>query len=465
MNQHFDILIDASGSMGYMKGTENENKLLLPDGSTRTDLVKKILINSIIPKLSFVENLTISTFRNEIQLDKNGKQIINNIKHKVSPQTNIFYNGHYDSKIINSIITKIENPKLGATPLFWAMAILINQKGKENLNLIVLSDGDANDRPQFDEEVLKTIDKNQKHCKIYFIGIDQNIEAQKKSRNLAVKTGGFYVNLNIMNYNEKMFDSMLFEWNATITSNALKDKLKNNAAITKTKPIIAIPDVKKETVIEVPDIKNKEVSIEVNKTEAGSKEIEIEKQTIEEIQPTDLIKQVEDNTKSLQLITSQLDSIVKEISFIRKGTSTDEDEFTANEDEANNRAIGYKCEKYLHSVFLKNNWEKVNWLNEVSEQSKPYDFEVTVKGINFYIECKGTVTSSKEFFLTKNEWLFYLKNRKNYRLYFVSGVNSGNTTVHRIEDILIDMEKGKLIPCSSKNRKVKAERILFQIID
>lgn len=178
-----------------------------------------------------------------------------------------------------------------------------------------------------------------------------------------------------------------------------------------------------------------------------------------------MTKQVEDNTKSLNLISSQLDSIVKEINFIRKGGLAEGDEFIDNEDETYNRAIGYKCEKYLHSVFLKNNWEKVNWLNEVSEQSMPYDFEVTVNGINFYIECKGTVTSSKEFFLTKNEWLFYLKNRKNYRLYFVIGVNSGNTIVHRIEDLLIDMEKGKLIPCSSVNRKVKADRILFQIID
>lgn len=464
MRIHFDILIDASGSMGYMKGEGvNENKYLLPDGSTRTDLVKKILLNSIIPKLSFVDSLTFSTFRNEFEFDKEGKRIIIDNKYKDYPATKLFYSGYYDSKMINSIVSKIKNPDPGGTPLFWAIKSTIDQK--VNLNIIILSDGDANDRPQFDEEVLKQIRYSNKKCKIYFIGIDQDDNAQKKSKNLADKTGGFYVNLDIFNYNEHLFDSMLFEWNTAITSNALKDSLKINTAITKTKPIIAIPDVKKETVIEVQDIKIKEVSIEVNKTEACSKEIEIEKQTIEEIEPTDLIKQVEDNTKSLKLITSQLDSIVKEISFIRKGSSTDEDEFTANEDEANNRAIGYKCEKYLHSVFLKNNWEKVNWLNEVSEQSMPYDFEVTVNGINFYIECKGTVTSSKEFFLTKNEWLFYLKNRKNYRLYFVIGVNSGNTIVHRIEDLLIDMEKGKLIPCSSVNRKVKADRILFQIID
>ena len=53
-------------------------------------------------------------------------------------------------------------------------------------------------------------------------------------------------------------------------------------------------------------------------------------------------------------------------------------------------------------------------------------------------------TFLKHFFLTLNEWLFYLANRKNFRLYFVSEINSTNPIVHRIEDLLKDMEEGKL---------------------
>lgn len=47
--KNINILIDASGSMGFMEGAgvEHENKYLLPDGSTRTQLVKKILINPL----------------------------------------------------------------------------------------------------------------------------------------------------------------------------------------------------------------------------------------------------------------------------------------------------------------------------------------------------------------------------------------------------------------------------------
>ena len=45
MDIDFKILIDASASMGYMKGSEFQDKFLLPDGKTRTDLVKKLLMN------------------------------------------------------------------------------------------------------------------------------------------------------------------------------------------------------------------------------------------------------------------------------------------------------------------------------------------------------------------------------------------------------------------------------------
>lgn len=445
MEMHFDILIDASGSMGYMKGAgnEHENKYLLPDGSTRTDLVKKILLNSIVPKLSFVDSLTFSTFRNEYEFDKEGKRIIIDKKYKDYPATKLIYSGNYDSKRINSLVSEINNPDTGGTPLFWAIKSTIDQK--VNLNIIILSDGGANDNPQFDEEVLKLIRYSNKKCKIYFIGIDQDDDAQKKSKNLADKTGGFYVNLEVINYDEAVFNNMLFEFNTKITSNALKESLKIEP-----------------TIVE-PTSETLENKIESNFIEKVKEDITIEEKVIQkDIEPLDLKKQVEDNTKSLQLITSQLDSIVKQISFIGREKSDEKDEFVANEDEEKNKLIGDKSEKLLFD-FLKLKWENTNWLNENGEQGKPYDFEIIIDSVTYFIECKGSTSNSKEFFLTKNEWLFYLANRKNYRLYFVSEINSSNPTIHRIEDLLNAMEEGKLIPCSSVNKKVKADRILFQI--
>lgn len=444
MSKHFDILIDASGSMGYMKGTAHENNYLLPDGSTRTDLVKKILINSIIPKLSFAEEISISTFFGEIEYDNLGNRIaLNNNRAKTKPKNQLHYNGKFNKENLVSKINLIKNPDEAGTPLAWVLHENLIKNGSLNRNIIILSDGDDSESNNFDSEVLSNSNIKEKR-KIYFIGIAQDEAAQLKSRNLAEKTNGFYVNIEILNYEEAIFNNMLFEFNTTITSNALKEQFRIG-------PLVS------ETISKINEEKNEP------KTEV--EELNIAKTVQEETKPIDLEKQVEENTKSLQLITSQLDSIVKQISFIGKEKSNDKDEFEANEDEERNRDIGYQCEKHINSVFLKNNWDKVNWLNENTEQGKPYDFEVTVKGINYYIECKGSTSNSKEFFLTKNEWLFYLANRKNYRLYFVSEINSQNPTIHRIEDLLKDMEEGKLIPCSSVNRKVKAERILFQIIN
>ena len=444
MSKHFDILIDASGSMGYMKGTTHENNYLLPDGSTRMDLVKKILINSITPKLSFVDSLSILTFRDEYQLNSIGDRIIKDGNYKSYPKLKNIFKGTFDLNEIERNVNLISNPEPNGTPLAWALKYTINTSQNDNLNIIVFSDGDASDDINFDFVVLKRLNEIKKPCKIYFIGISQNEEAQKKSKNLAVKTNGFYENLEALNYNEAIFDNVLFEFNTTITSNALKEHFKIG-------PLVS------ETISKIIE--------EKNEPKAQVEELNIAKTVQEETKPIDLEKQVEENTKSLQLITSQLDSIVKQISFLGKEKSNDKEEFEANEDEERNRVIGYQCEKHINSVFLKNNWDKVNWLNENTEQGKPYDFEVTVKGINYYIECKGSTSNLKEFFLTKNEWLFYLDNRKNYRLYFISEISSQNPTIHRIEDLLKDMEEGKLIPCSSVNRKVKADRILFQIIN
>jgi hypothetical protein len=448
MSHHFDILIDASGSMGYMKGTSQENHYLLSDGSTRTDLVKKILINSIIAKLSFAEEITISTFFGEIIYDNLGNKIaLNKNRAKTKPKNQLYYSGKFNEDHLISKINLIKNPDECGTPLAWILFENLIKNGSSKRNIIILSDGDDSEYSNFDIEVLSK--SNIKDIrKIYFIGIAQDEAAQLKSRNLAEQTNGFYVNIDVLNYDQDIFNNMLFEFNTTITSNALKESL----------------NIESKTVESTAaTIENK---IESNIIEEENKDITIEKEVNQkDIEALDLKKQVEENTKSLQLITSQLDSIVRQVSFIGKEKTSDENEFETIEDEERNRVIGYQCEKHINSIFLKNNWEKVDWLNENSEQGKPYDFEVTVNGINYFIECKGSTSNSKEFFLTKNEWLFYLANRKNYRLYFVSEINSTNPIVHRIEDLLKDMEEGKLIPCSSVNRKVKADRILFQILN
>ena len=444
MNTHFDILIDASGSMGYFKDKDGNPDLnyLLSDGiTTRTELVKHILINSIIPKLSYIDSIKISTFSSPLVLNQFGNPLLKAGNKQYLPKFGEIFYGKYNLENINSSINEIKIPSEAGTPLSWATCVIINQSKQENINIIIISDGDDSVTKKYDEIILKTI--GSKKCKIYFIGIAQNDEAATKSKKIAVNTGGKYVNIDTISYNKLVFENFLFDINTTITSNALKENLKIQPSI-------------------VENISEKKIEVE---KELDTIE-EVKSQEINEkvVEHSDIKRQVVENTKSLQLISSQLDTIVKQISFIGNNKSKEEDEFVDNEDEEFNKLVGNKTERILFDV-LKSKWKDTTWLNENGEQGKPYDFEVLFEGQTYYMECKGTIKNIKEFFLTKNEWLFYLANRKYYRLYFVSEINSQNPTIHRIEDLLKDMEEGKLISCSSINRKVKTDRILFQIID
>ncbi|MGB5610082.1 hypothetical protein, partial [Eudoraea sp.] len=91
----------------------------------------------------------------------------------------------------------------------------------------VLSDGEANDKENFDVEILKLISDKKKDCTIHFIGISQNDAALKKSNNLSEKTGGIYTNLKAMDYDKHTLNVLLSKLNTTIAGNALKVTIMN----------------------------------------------------------------------------------------------------------------------------------------------------------------------------------------------------------------------------------------------
>lgn len=434
METHFEILIDASGSMGFMKGSTQENQCLLPDGSTRTDLVKKILINNILPNLNFLNALEINRFRGYTSKDKNNKII--NYKDTNNPVIYIYrkiiFNGVYNLKQLTENISKIPNPPIGATPIYSALIHPIAKNKTKQVTLILITDGDSNDIVDFDEKLINEITKNNYKVKIFIIGIDQDEIAQRKCKHITKFTDGHYVNLESINYNSECFDSLLFELKASITSSELSK----------------ISDINEVIDVEKPSTDNNENNEKIGE----SKSVE-------------LSEKVAENSKSLQLISTQLDNIVNELKYLRTSKNSSEltNDFEFNEDEEYNKKIGWKCENFLHKHFQKNNWEEVLWLNEKEEQGSPFDIRIKDKGEYFFIECKGTTTSSKEFYLTKNEWNFYLENRRNYRLYFVSEINSNNPKITRIEDLISSLEKSELTPFSSINRKLKADRTIFQI--
>ena len=436
MERNFKILIDASGSMGYMNGTNDQNKYLLPDGKSRTDLVKRILNKSIINGLPSKSNVELYTFRNSYHFKKDGtkKIIVKEVKDNTGkkefkkfyseyPDLKLLNKGNADEPSLKDSIKKIETPTPGGTPLFWALSVLIN-KASNRTSIIVLSDGDANDKTQFDTEILNLIEKKNKDCTIHFIGISQNSEAKEKSKNLSLKTGGVYVNLKALDYDEQELKFLLSKLNSSIITKAIDENINVNKSVE-------------------------------SKEEAQPKGINEDK--------TVLGLQVQKNTQSLEYISTQLTNI---LSILEAKESIDE-EVEINENTLNNNRIGRLAEQFLFKelklLFKDNKNVTVEWLNEVEEQGFPYDFLIKNNNQEFYYECKGTSSDLNEFLLTKNEWNFYLDNRDKYRLCFVSNVET-NPSYTRFMNLLEDISNKKIIPCSSKNRKIKSNRILFQVL-
>ncbi|RIA09376.1 von Willebrand factor type A domain-containing protein [Flavobacteriaceae bacterium MAR_2010_72] len=431
METHFDILIDASGSMGYMKGTDDENKCLLPDGSTRTDLVKKILINNLIPSLWHLKVVRISTF---YMTDK--------------PKKSHIYWNKFDINEINRAISKIDNPKNGSTPLFYALKDTMKAFRKSETIIILITDGQASDDKDFDHTIIQEINNNDFKVKIFIIGISQSIEAQNKCLNLTKFTNGEFVNISAMNYENALFDNFLFEIKTSINQEALSTAVAQNITVTQQQPIISEPQ-KQETVEEQEPPKE---ALE-----------EVKKSSSQEDQS--LKQEVANNSLSLKLISEHLQTISSQVSYLSKViTSRDTDEFIeSDEDELVNKQTGKHCENVLFDKFKTFKWKDLIWLNENEEQYKPYDFTVLQNDVTIFIECKGTRSNSNEFALTKDEWQFYLDNKPNYRLYFVRSMVGQPVVIFKFEDLLGAFENKELLPFSSVNRKVKANRIWFQV--
>ncbi|WP_298476103.1 DUF3883 domain-containing protein [uncultured Maribacter sp.] len=435
---HIDILIDASGSMGYMKGAgeEHENKYLIDAQHTRTDLVKSILVNHLIPKIDYCTSLQIDRFRNLKKLDVNGNPIIKNKRYIEYPKNINHYKGNYNKDLIVKKINSIPNPEPGGTPLRWCLLNKIHNLSSTKSNIIVITDGDGYLDSKTDTDwhnaVYKRIIDSKKDIKIHIVGIAQSDVAKTKSKELCIRTKGVYTNLDSINYDASKLDGLLFNLKTNITSQVIKEQIEpsqsNSTAV-------------KDSIVE-------------------SKSVDVLKQE-EKVSNENLEERVVKNTQSLSLISNQLDNIIK---LLQSNESINEEAIIdVIENEEHNNRVGYKAEKYLYAELLKNNWEEVIWVNEESEQYLPYDFKVSNKGEVFYYECKGTASDSNEFLVTKNEWQFYLENRKNYRLCFVSNVDSQPSYI-RFMDLINDIEESKLIPCSSVNKQIKADRIIFQVL-
>lgn len=220
-------------------------------------------------------------------------------------------------------------------------------------------------------------------------------------------------------------------------------------------------EIKGDEIKEVEEVKTQEIK------EGNIEKDEMVVSDRESPKLSKLEKEVANNSNSIGLISNQLETLVDKIQYLSKIiTSTNENEevyFDSDINEAENKITGRLCEEYLYGELLKKNWDEVVWMNEKGEKGNPYDFEIVHQGIRYYVECKGTRGNSNEFSITKNEWLFYLIYKPNYRLYFVSNIDSDEPEIQRFDDLITAFENQDLIPFSSIDRKVKADRFWVQV--
>ena len=135
--------------------------------------------------------------------------------------------------------------------------------------------------------------------------------------------------------------------------------------------------------------------------------------------------------------------------------------------------IKEKSERYLYD-FLKNSNTKVKWLNYNEtedcfiESWANHDFEILDDNgnVQHYIDCKGTPQQKRTFYLTDNEWNFFLEcveNNINYQIYRVFNVEN------RPNHILIDnlwewIQEGKVVPYLTVTETIKGGRVFLTLI-
>lgn len=424
MNTVIEILIDNSNSMGNCKGIfENYEDYLLPDGTTRMELAKKILLNEIIPTIDYASNITTSLFHS-IEYKEKPREIVQPIIHK----------GKNDDKL-QAAIQGIKIPhKTGGTPITDAILNSINRlKSYPNSDrkIILITDGEETGEKDYKVAEKNALKVSGISCNIFIVGISLKPQARIKAESLVKETKGEYFHLETSNYNK-----------ATIQNKLIPLK---NALIV--------------------DTVNKITSKKIEEPKAEIIDTKDEKSTSEKI--TALEQNVTDNNKLLNLISKQVSLIQTGISKQSEEEDFDDENLIVRENSELNEKVRKASETYLFELLKKKFGERIQWMNENGESGESYDFKVLDSidnSIEYFIECKGTIGKEKVFYMTKNEWSLFLKNSSKYQVYFISDALQDPKEI-KIDNLMDWIMTEKIVPYPTRNRKQKAERIIFTIIE
>lgn len=437
MDTVIEILIDISGSMGTMtgQGVQHERKYLLPDGSTRITLAKKILIEEILPTIDYASRIIIRTFKSEHTTEQ--KPIITTI-----------FDGEYNAALINQKFSSLPNDtSAGGTPISAAVIEAVNNlKGKDNLNkerkIILVTDGEENGGGDYKVAAEQAMSIDGIKCKIHIVGISLDNEAEKKAKELADFTKGIYLPLRATNYNPIEIKKAL----APLKESVVKDSLQN---------------IKAPQIVQTPATTAK---IEVLEKKLETVQKEKEETSFEE--RFDLIQsKIEEHILNSQKLLSEL-AILKQFKLNSALLQPGVDATTLTIDPDYSESIRQKSESYVFQILTeKYGSSKVKWMNINGESFSNHDFEILDdKGeILNVIECVGTPHYKLTFYLTSKEWSYFLKNKDKYQIYRVFNVESSMSYVC-IDNLLSALLDGKVVPYLLAPETLKEHRVFLTLI-
>lgn len=398
-----EILIDFSGSM-----------------KEKLSFTKQVLLEDVIPNLDYSSRIGIKTFtshKNEPQI----KQVLNlNITNK--------------EEIIQTI-NSLGTPD-GGTPISAAIkasVLTLKEYAANDKKIILVTDGEESGGNYVAEA--KKASAEGINCQIHIIGIGLNDKAKSQAEEISKITRG-------------SVSSIPYTKNSLSNSAIIRDSLSPFFLSIKSTPNIILSSSNTANIEEV-------IQKEVKPQPTIVAEPKIEKLIENKISKSE-------NWDALNIIMREITNIKEQLSEL-KADKIAIPELT--EDAELMSKIRKASEEYLFMILNKKYPNRVLWLNENGESYADHDFEILDidnGSIEYYIECKGTVSNKPTFYLTKNEWRLFLNHTKNYQIYFVK--NSFGKPSHTFIDNLLDwLLKGKLVPYLKEKDIIKEERVFLTL--
>lgn len=164
------------------------------------------------------------------------------------------------------------------------------------------------------------------------------------------------------------------------------------------------------------------------------------------------------NVEAFNLLSARLDSANAKIDKL----ITDDKAVVIEEDSELNAEIADKSRTIAMQLLQSKYPERVKSVNNTE---KGYDFQVWLdnESVEYRIACKGLLDEQQTFCMTRKEWEVCMKNNRNYQVYLINKMSS-QPTVTIIDNLMGWLLKGKIVPCASKNMKIKADNVILTIV-